>query len=125
MIHLNLSEYNLLQGIPSSFTIDDVRDTAKVTVYINGTPIYTTSLYQYNDVVTFYDLRSIIEQQMRDNELSVALLKITAEKYSGTDTVEDKYILFCAYNNIQDIAENFFMQRFLSSRTYYVIPRTA
>ena len=126
MINLNLSDYNFLQDIPSSFTIDQVRDTAKVTVFIDGTAIYTTSLYQYNEVVTFYDLRDIIEQYMRDNGLCTALLKVTAEKYGGTDTTDDDiFIIFCSDHHAVDIPENFFLWRFLTNRTYYVIPRSA
>lgn len=126
MINLNLSDYNFLQEIPSSFTITDVQDTAKVTVFINGTAVYTTSLHQYNEVVTFYDLRSIMEQHMRDNNITTALLKITAEKTGGTDTYDgDNYIIFCSRHHAVDIPENFFMWRFLTSRTYYVIPRYA
>ena len=52
MINLNLSEYNLLQDIPSSFTIDTVTDVASVSVLINDVVIYTTSLYEYNGVMS-------------------------------------------------------------------------
>ena len=79
MINLNLSEYNLLQDIPSSFTIDTVTDVATVSVQINDVTIYTTSLYEYNGVVTFYDLRDIVEQYMRDNAMPLAALKVTSK----------------------------------------------
>lgn len=126
MINLSLSQYNLLQDIPSSFTVDEVRDTAKVTVFINGVSIYSTSLFQHNGVVTFYDLRGIIEQYMLENSLTIAIPKITAEKYGGTDVMdEENYILFCNANDTEEIAQNLFQYKFLSTRSYYVIPRTA
>lgn len=126
MINLNLGQYNLLQDIPSSFTIDEVRDTAVVTIFLNGESIYSTSLFQHNGVVTFYDLRGIIEQYMLDNGLSVAMPKITALRYGGTDIINgEMYILFCNAHNTEEIAENFFQYKFLSTRSYYVIPRTA
>lgn len=124
MINLNLSEYNLLQDIPSSFTIDTVTDVATVSVLINDVTIYTTSLYEYNGVVTFYDLRDIVEQYMRDNAMPLAALKVTSKVRSIPVTSGPYYILFCEHFNSEDIAANFYNYNFLSNRSYYVIPRT-
>ena len=44
MIRLSISDYSFLQDVPLNFNIEQVTDKAKVTVFINGTSVYATTL---------------------------------------------------------------------------------
>lgn len=125
MIRLSISNHSFIQDVPLNFNIEQVRDTARVTIFINNSAVYVTTLYQHGSVVTFYGLREIVEQHMLANNLPLASLKITAEIYGGTDTFGDVDILYCAYRQGDEIAENFYRFHFLSNRNYFVIPRDA
>lgn len=125
MIRLSISDYSFLQDVPLNFNIEQVTDKAKVTVFINGSTVYATTLLQHNGVVTFYGLQEILAQHMLANKLPLTTLRITAELSNITETFGDVSILYCGFKQGDEISANFYNWHFLTNRTYYVIPRSA
>ena len=122
MINIYLSEYNLLTSVQSNFTISQVSDWVDVSIKLQDVYIYTTRLYPYNGVATFYGFQDILRQNMKVRHLSLASLTIVAGDEMGAEYLEDKYII---YNEVIDIDDerDLLWSRFLTIRSFYTIPR--
>ena len=122
MINVFLSEYNLLTSVQTSFTISQVRDWVDVSIKLEEVYIYTTRLYPYNNTATFYGFRDILRQNMKARQLCLASLSIVAAEADGAEYYENKYII---YNEVTDMDDerDLLWARFLTTRTYYTLPR--
>ena len=67
---------------------DNDGDQIDVVVHINGSVIYETKVYAVNGIGYFYDLGNLVHEYMRDNLLTNATLKVSANYESHTDSIE-------------------------------------
>ena len=122
MISLYLDEYSVLSSLPNQFTIGQVDGWVKVTIRLQGVDIYSTTLYENNRAAIFYGFKDIIRENMLARYLSLASLTVMAEHPGGYEMLEDKYIIFCEVNDMDD-ERDLFWSRFLTNRSFYTIPR--
>ncbi|MBO5626780.1 MAG: hypothetical protein J5953_13465 [Prevotella sp.] len=123
MINLYLDDYNVLSSLPNQFTIGQVDGWVKVTITLQGKDIYTTTLYENNRAAIFYGFKEIIRENMLTRYLSLASLTVTAEHPGGNEVLEDRYIIFCEVNDMDD-ERDLIWARFLTNRSFYTIPRS-
>ena len=124
MIRLYLETYTLSSALPDFFTIDELSvDFVDVEIALQGEYIYKTRLYANNGVCTFYELRSIVEQNMVKRGLVLAPLEVLSDDGSGIEHYEDRYIVFSRYKDANYSDEYFLAHHFLVSRSYYSVPR--
>lgn len=122
MINLYMDDYTVLSSLPNQFTIGQVDGWVKVTITLHGKDIYTTTLYENNNAAIFYGFKDIIREFMLARYLSLASLSVTAEHPGGYEVFEDKYIIFCEVNDMDD-ERDLIWARFLTNRSFYVVPR--
>lgn len=123
MIQLNLYSHTLLQEIPDVVNIDGVGENVTVNVLLNNVTVYTTSLLSFGGVATLYDLRSIVEQHMRNQEQIMMLFKVTANSDGETMESEPVYVIFNSSHEFGGDGTRFYKRQFLTNRSFYVIPR--
>ena len=89
------------------------KTSLSISVYnaTDNTKIFSTSLYAVNGVVTVYDMKQLVEQFMRDNELAYLNCKVTATIGSESCTAT-LYIIYCSQRitiSATNLAKNFFL----------------
>ena len=68
----NPTDYSFTSAIPDVFTISDFQGEAVfLRIYLNRSQyeVFSTTLYAYQNVVSIYDLRSVIESYMEEHHL--------------------------------------------------------
>lgn len=123
MINLNLEDFNLSSSLSNKFTIGQVRDWAECSVYINGYRIFHTTLYAKDDTVTFYDLRSLVEDYMRSQWLTRGEFRFVAAQEGGMEQLDGIFIIFAPFKHGMDSDLEFLESHFLTSRRNYSVPR--
>lgn len=93
-----------------------------VVVRINGSVIYETKVYAVNGIGYFYDLGNLVHEYMRDNLLSNATLKVSANYESHTDSIE-VFVIYSTLRTSYEVDLDFLTSHFLTTRSFYTIPR--
>ena len=68
----NPTDYSFTSAIPDVFTISDFQgETLYLRIYLNRSQyaVFSTTLYAYQNAVSIYDLRSVIESYMEEHSL--------------------------------------------------------
>lgn len=125
MINLTLDTYNLLSDLPVSFTVSGVAGSSKISILVNDTTIYTTTLAAHNGVVTFYDFRGIIQSYMLAQLLPLCQLKVKSEVGGSSEDTGNVYLLYMDCHQYGVTAQQYLEKSFLSTRTYMRIKRDA
>ena len=123
---LNLDTYTFSSALPESFTIetDLDEDHVEVDIYLDGHTAYSTRLYANSaGVCTFYELRSIVEQYMIAQNLTLASFELMISHENGGEQLEDKYIIFSRHKHVNNDTLDFLESHFLTGRPSYVMPR--
>ena len=115
MIKLNTTVPNTLifsSDMPNwEFKTDKASLNISVYDAIKSTKFFSTSLYAVNSIVTVYDMKQLVEQYMRDNELPYLKFKITASDGSDSSTVTLN-IIYCSQRitiGVTTLAKSFFL----------------
>lgn len=124
MINLDIENICLSSSLPDRFTLTQVGNTAQCTVSLDGTDIYSTTLYADNGTAVFYDLRSLVENHMRSNGMTFASFCFEARYEDNTmEVMEDLTIVYSAIKHSMESDEVFLKGNFLSTRRNYTVPR--
>lgn len=97
-----------------------------INVYINGSVEFSTTLFPFNGIVTLFDLRSVVEQYMRNNDCAMVSLQI--ETYYDNERIEnlaasDIITLVYLDREFWGFSDVFLSERFLSILTAKRISR--
>ena len=123
---LTLDTYTFSSALPESFTIetDQDEDHVEVDIFLEGQTAYSTRLYANSaGVCTFYELRSIVEQYMIAQNLTLASFELMISHENGGEQLEDKYIIFSRHKHVNNDTLDFLESHFLVNRPSYVVPR--
>lgn len=102
----------LSSGIPT-FYISTASESAIVSLYRSDNCIFETRMYAQNYRLTVRDLRQVIEQDMRDNYLTLAAYTL----YTDDDTVVSMFnVLYCCMK-FTGVEKQFLLSRFLTTST--------
>lgn len=127
MLHINYipPTHLFTSQIPSQITILADQSAVNITVKSEDKEIFTTTLYTYNQKATLYDLRSIIESNIEQQNTAFANFSIYAN--TTTDSTNTNSCCFIyARCNINDItAFDYIQKHFLTTLSSYTIPRSA
>ena len=107
-------------SIPDALQINADYDSVAVDVFCGKKPIFSTTLYTYVSKASLTNLREIIEEYMRDNDLSTAFISIVVQARDDHDETNATFI----YSTIklQTDPSSFLKTHFLTTRTSYLIP---
>lgn len=128
MLEINYTphEYTFTPDLPSEIDISTDAASVDITVECGKTTAFSTTLYPYNGHATFYDIRSVIESHMLQNNLVFVNFVIQAEvsrdEYANT---KESTIIFSRLNIGKNNASFFFQSYFLTTLSSFVIPRNA
>ena len=128
MLEINYTphEYTFTPDLPSEIDISTDAASVDITVECGKTTAFSTTLYPYNGHATFYDIRSVIESHMLQNNLVFVNFVIQAEvsrdEYANT---KESTIIFSRLNIGKNHASFFFQSYFLTTLSSFVIPRNA
>ena len=123
---LTLDTFTFSSALPESFTIETEQDEdhVEVDIYLDGHTAYSTRLYANSaGVCTFYELRSIVEQYMIAQNLTLASFELMISHENGGEQLEDKYIIFSRHKHVNNDTLDFLESHFLTGRPSYVMPR--
>lgn len=110
-----------LTGIAFSSQVPDIEiaNTAggkvEVSLHNGVTSVLSTSHFTYNGVVTVHDLRSVIEQFMRNNALALATFKLKANDGTGAVTLATFDVVYLE-QRYDDSCATFVNKNFLTTR---------
>lgn len=126
MLEINYTphEYTFTPDLPSEIDISTDATSVDITVECNGNTAFSTTLYPYNGHATFYDIRSVIEGHMLQNNLVfvnfVIMAEVSRDEYANT---KESTIIFSRLNIGKNHASFFFQSYFLTTLSSFVIPR--
>ncbi len=123
MVNLFIDDYTLSSALPDTLSITQVQNAVTVEITIEAQTIYSTTLFPDNGTCTFYELRQIVEQNMTARGLTLAEFSLEVNYGGNSDIIDDKYIVFSRYRNINDNHLDFLQSQFLINRSYYTVPR--
>ena len=105
-----------------SFSSQDEDSSASVSVIVDNETVFTTTLYAFGHDMVLHDIRSIIEDAIRENNNSTASCRITAT--DGSDTVQTSafLVIFSQFSIPQPAT--FLLQHFLTTRRSFRITRS-
>lgn len=128
VINLDIEPYKLSCRLPYSFTISGINGkSVEVQILIDGKAVYETTLAANKQAeASFYDLRSLVHQHMEAALLTTALLDVKARDYNDTVTLRDPIeVLFAKINAPCEDDDEFLASSFLTTRSFYMVPRTS
>ena len=127
-INLDVPEYRLSCRLPFFFSISDVDGKrVEVQILINGKSIYETALaVDRNAEAHFYDLRSLVHEYMQNQSFTTGLLNIKARDDDSEEMLPDPVqVLFAKIDAPCEDDDRFLSCSFLTTRSFYMLPRTA
>ena len=107
-------------SIPDEIQINTDYDSVDVDVFCGNKPIFSTTLYTYQSNASLANLRELIEEYMRDNNLIVSVISVNAQarqEQAETSTT----VIYSSYRQVCDI-KNFLETHYLTTRTSFLIP---
>lgn len=111
MAVLSKSVIYLSYGIPV-FYFDAPSGMSEVTVQRGGATVFSTRLYAVNGRTALYDLKEVIEQDMREGYLTLALYTL----YLDGEVYAEFYVLYCSMR-FRGNHYTFIENRFLTMQT--------
>jgi len=124
-MYIGIDTIGLSSFLSNCFTIDSQNDgdVFSVGVDVNDKNIYLTTLYGVDCKAKFYDLGILVNEYMRDHNLTLANLKVHGYYNSGMETKE-VWVVYSEFNISYELEDEFLMKHFLTTRSYYTIPRS-
>lgn len=104
-----------------SISAQDEDTSAQVSIIVDGQAVFQTTLYAFGHNMALHDIRSVIEDAIRENNNSTASCRITAT--DGSDTVQTStfLVIFSQFSIPQPAT--FLLQHFLTTRRSFRITR--
>ncbi len=109
--------------LPEKVFISAAGSSIEVTLYINDDLVFSSTYFPYHGKVCISDIRSIIEAEMIDQQLDMAILKMVAKNSDGESAVVDQVIVVYSTYKSSAGSEGFLNRNFLSTRKSALIPR--
>ena len=106
--------------IPDALQINADYDSVAVDVLCEKKPIFSTTLYTYNTKATFTNFREIIEEYMRENDITATLFSINVQ--AGQEQTETRATFIYNSIKLETNVLTFLKTNFLTTRTSYLIP---
>ena len=106
--------------IPDALQINADYDSVAVNVFCGKIPIFSTTLYTYNSKAMFTNFREIIEEYMRENDLTATLFSINVK--AGQEQTETHATFIYNSIKLETNILTFLKTHFLTTRTSYLIP---
>ena len=138
---------NLTAHLPEEVSFETDAESLEISIFVNGSKVFTSKYYPYNDEVTIRDIRSIVEAYMRDRRLNLATLKIVAtepkeskpdvtydedgnihmefgneDEEPVTETVDNIKIVYSRFKTTE-LTNTFLASSFLTNRKSALLPR--
>ncbi|MBR5688481.1 MAG: hypothetical protein IKX36_11095 [Prevotella sp.] len=122
----------IITDIPTIVTTAELPDnieiaidgaSAEVFVMTGAVPIFQTTLFAYEGMITLYDLRAIMEEYLQSNSHTMAIANIWVNDEAAEETFmsNDIYVVYSDFL-IQDTT-SFFARHFLTTRSSFRINR--
>lgn len=124
MLDIGVTSPSLSCSIPNVLRLEYIGHWARCHVIVNGKEIYAAILQAYNDIIYFYGLKDLVEEYMRNNNISKADFIFEMEDDYGGDMTDNITLFYSAYRHFVNNESDFLESNFLSSRKSYVVPRT-
>ena len=123
---IGISDIALSSSIPNRIVVDSLNDGDRFTVEvgIDGSTVYSTTLYGSDSRALFYNLGDIVSDHMRAHRLTLARLTVRAFFDNGSDSAEC-WVVFADIRTAYASDSDFLRSQFLSSRRVQVVPRSA
>lgn len=123
----------IITSLPTIVTTADLPDaidiaidgaSAELFVMAFSQPIFQTTLFSYNGLITLYDLRSVMEDYLLSSETPLAAIQIWVNDSAATSTFysSEIYVLYSQFSIPN--SDTFFRHRFLTTRTSFGIHRS-
>ena len=106
--------------IPDALQINADYDSVAVDVLCEKKPIFSTTLSTYNTKATFTNSREIIEEYMRENDITATLFSINVQ--AGQEQTETRATFIYNSIKLETNVLTFLKTNFLTTRTSYLIP---
>ena len=126
-MNIGISQYGLSTSILNKISINNENDgnSCVVDVQINGRSIFTTTLYcNAAGYAHLYDLGILINDYMRSHILTLAHLGVVASFEHHADDA-DVYVVYSSLRFSYEDDFDFLKEHFLTTRTFYTVPRKA
>ena len=104
-----------------SFSAQDENTAADVSVIIGSTTVFQTTLYAYGHNMTLHDIRSIIEDAIREDSNAFASCRVSIT--DGSDTVQSPAFVVVISDITIPTPADFLLQNFLTTRHSFRIFR--
>lgn len=125
MIDFTPDWITLSSSLPRTLTITDAEPVLTFNIYAGDDLVYATTLYALSGLATFYGLRTIVEAYMLAHELAAARLTLSAESEAGDTALSPFLVQYAAVRPNVEHDADFIATHFLTTRTHYILPRTA
>lgn len=126
-MNIGISQYGLSTSILNKISINNENDgnSCDVDVQINGRSIFTTTLYcNAAGYAHLYDLGILINDYMRSHRQTLAHLVVIAGFEHHADDA-DVYVVYSSLRFSYEDDFDFLKEHFLTTRTFYTLPRRA
>ena len=122
MINLNLGNICLSSSLPDKFNITQADDVITCIVELDGTVVYSTTLFSNEHTATFYDLGKLINEYMRTHHIVFASFSFEVRNQGGSEVLDDITIVYSAVRHDMQDDGAFLLSHFLTTRRSYNIP---
>lgn len=126
-MNIGISQYGLSTSILNKISIDNENDgdSCDLNVVVNGRSIYTTTLHcNAAGYAHLYDLGILINDYMRSTNQTLAHLVVDAAFDHHADDA-DVYVVYSSLRFSYEDDFEFLKEHFLTTRTFYTVPRSA
>lgn len=124
-MNIGISQIGLSTSILNNVTIDSEQDgdVFDLNVQISGRSIYSTQLYcNASGYAHLYDLGILVNEYMRDHSYNLAKLDVIASFDHHYDSAS-VYVVYSEMKFSYEVDLEFLQHHFLTTRTFYNIPR--